>query len=363
MCYRFSGGIAVWAASILAATATCVAGAGPTPNRVVYPDMEWQRKSPEAVGLNADRLRELAALVGGRGCVVRHAYLCFTWGDVTRSADIASAMKPVISTLLLIAVQEGRLTSVDAPVVDFEPRLRQLNNGKDVGITWRHLASMTSGYGLEEPPGQAWAYNDYAIALYYDVLTQKVFRQGGTEVLRSRLGSVLGFEDPYTFEAFGPERPGRLAISVRDFARFGLLWLRGGRWRDRQLLSPALVRMALNSPVPPDIPRTSGREAGMLPAQRTVGGGKDQTPTGPGFYSFNWWLNHTDRQGRRLFVDGPGDLFVASGHGGIRAVWVLPSLDMVVSWNDASVNDHDASPGNANTKCNRAVRLMVEAAK
>jgi len=331
------------------------------PVRSVYPGARWDSRPPEEVGLNASKLKELAVLVGGRGCVVRHGYMCFTWGDVTRSADVASAMKPVISTLLLMAVQEGRLTSVDARVAEHEPGLKALNGGKDAGITWRHLASMTSGYGLAEAPGQAWAYNDYAIALYYDTLTQKVFRQDGTEVLRSRLGQVLGFEDEYSFQAFG--RPGRLAISVRDFARFGLLWLRGGRWRERQVLSPALVRVALNSPVAPDTPRTSGREADMLAGQRTVGGGKDQTPTGPGYYSFNWWLNRKDSQGRRLFVDAPEDLFVASGHGGVRAVWVLPGLDMVVSWNDATADDHDASPGNPNTKCSRAVRLMVEAAR
>lgn len=334
------------------------------PPRPVCPGDRWDVRTPGEVGLDPFKLRDLAELVGGRGCVVRYGYLCSAWGDVTRSADVASAMKPVISTLLLLAVQEGRLTSVDALVADYEPALKGLNGGKDARITWRHLASMTSGYGLAEAPGEAWAYNDYAIALYYDVLMQKVFRQNGTEVLRSRLGRVLGFEDDYSFEAFGPDdRAGRLAISVRDFARFGLLWARGGRWRGQQVLSPGLVRIALNSPVPASTPRTSGREADMLDGQRTVGGGKDQTPTGPGFYSFNWWLNRTDGQGRRLFVGGPSDLFVASGHGGVRAVWVLPSLDMVVSWNDASVEDHDASPGNPNTKCSRAVRLMVEAAR
>ena len=42
--------------------------------------------------------------------------------------------------------------------------------GKDASITWRHLASQTSGYGLGEAPGKAYAYNDSALALYYDTL-------------------------------------------------------------------------------------------------------------------------------------------------------------------------------------------------
>jgi hypothetical protein len=49
------------------------------------------------------------------------------------------------------------------------------------------------------------------------------------------------------------------------------------------------------------------------------------------------------------------------GHGGERALWVIPSLDLIVAWNDAKIDDHDASPGNSQTKCNQAVRLMREA--
>jgi len=339
-----------------------VGGVSRAADQPAYPAADWEQRAPETVGLSADKLRALAELVGGRGCVVRHGYLVYTWGDPAQSGDIASAVKPVISTLLLLAVQQGKLKGVDARVADFEPRLRALNRGKDAGITWRQLASQTSGYGLAEAPGEAYAYNDFALALYYDTLTHQVFRQDGTRVLKEQLGDVLGFQDRYTFEAFGPgDRPGRLAISVRDLARFGLLYLRGGRWEDRQVLTPESVRTALSSSVPAGLPRTRGREADMLPGQRSLGGGKDQTPVGPGYYSFNWWLNRTDKGGRRLAVDAPPDAFVASGHGGQRALWVVPSLDLVVAWNDAKIDDHDASPGNPKTKCNQAARLMRDA--
>lgn len=328
----------------------------------VFPGRTWDRRSPEEVGLQPDLLHQLAAWVQGRGCVVRHGFLVYTWGDVTRSADVASAVKPVISHLLLVAVQEGKVQGVDDHVSRFEPALRSLNGGVDGAITWRHLASQTSGYGLREAPGEAWAYNDYALALYYDTLMKRVFQMEGTQVLKSRLGDALEFEDPYTFEAFGPEdRPGRLAISARDFARFGLLYLRQGRWREKQVLHPDLVRLALSSPVPAGLPRTLGREAEMLAGQRSLGGGKNITPTGPGFYSFNWWINGLDEQGRRLFVDAPADTFVASGHGGRRTLWVIPSLDLVVSWNDSPLRDHDTSPGNPESQINRAARLMGEA--
>lgn len=321
------------------------------------PGAAWEERAPEAAGLAREKLDALRDLAGGRGCVVRGDRLVYSWGDVAKSADVASAGKPVISTLLLLAVQEGRLESVDARVSEVEPRL----TGKHAGITWRHLASQTSGYGLEELPGAAYAYNDFALALYYDALMEWAFRAPGTDVLRKRLGDVLGFQDACSFEAFGPEdRPGRLAISTRDFARFGLLVLRGGAWGDRQVVSPGLMYLSISAPVAASTPRSAGREGAMIPGQRTLGGGRAITPVGPGLYSFTWWLNGVDDQGRQLFPDGPGDLVAALGHGGKRALWILPSLDLVASWNDASIEDHDRCPGNRNAKLNQAVRLLVE---
>lgn len=327
-----------------------------------YPGEKWETQAPEAAGVSRVKLDALRDLAGGRGCVARRGYMVYTWGEQSRSADIASAVKPVISTLLFFAIQEGKLRSPDGLVSEFEPGLKTLNNGKDAGITWRHLASQTSGYGLAEPPGAAYSYNDYALALYYDALAGRVFRQSGTEVLKTRLANPLQFEDPYSFEAFGPDdRPGRLAISVRDLARFGLLCLRNGLWRGRQLLKPEFIRLATRSAIPGDTPLTTGGEAAMLPGQRTMGGGKTITRVGPGFYSFNWWVNGKDKEGRRLYVDAPEDAYVASGHGGRRTLWVIPSLDLVVAWNDSDVRDHDASPGNPQSKCNQAARLMKEA--
>lgn len=327
------------------------------------PGSAWTPAAPEEVGLRRNKLDELAALVQGRGCVVRHGLMAYSWGDQSKSADVASAVKPVISTLLLLAVHEGKPRSPDSRVADVVPGLGNLNGGKDAKITWRHLGSQTSGYGLAEAPGAAYGYNDYAIALYYDALMDGVYKDNGTAVLKRLIADPLQFEDRYSFEAFGrANRPGRLSISVRDFARFGLLCLRDGRWRDRRVLPDGLMKAALNSVLPARTPRSSGKDADMLPNQRTLGGGKNQTPTGPGYYSFNWWVNRAGPGGKRLYVDGPPDLYLAAGHGGMRMLIIIPSLDIVVSWNDSPINDHDASPGNPDTRCNRAVKLIVEAA-
>lgn len=322
----------------------------------LFPARTWERCDPEQAGLSQTQLQQLQTLVGGRGCVVRGGRMAWSWGDVSRSGDVASAFKPLLSTLLLIAIQEDKVASVDARVADFEPRLHE-------GITWRHLASQLSGYGLIEPPGKAYSYNDFALALYYDTLAQKVFKADGTAVLKTRIAEPLEFEDAYTFNAFGPgNRPGRLAVSMRDFARFGLMVLRNGKWRDKQIVKPELLQLSLNSPVPPETPLTSGKEASMLPGQRSIGGTRNITPVGPGYYSFNWWLNRTNLAGQRLFADAPPDTIVASGHGGKRMLWIIPSLDLVVCWNDSAIDDHDRSPSNPDSKCNQAARLLRLAA-
>src|SRR5262249_35732722 len=153
------------------------------------------------------------------------------------------------------------------------------------------------------------------------------------------LAEPLQFEDSFSFEALGASKPGRLAVSVRDFARFGLLYLHQGRWRDKQILQAKFVEVAIHSPISADTPPTSGREAEMLPGARTVGGTLNITGAGPGFYSFNWWTNGKNKRGERLFHDCTPDTFIAAGHGGKRMLWVFPSLDLIVVWNASPIED------------------------
>lgn len=258
------------------------------------------------------------------------------------------------------------MRGVDAPVAAVEPRLRGLNGGKDAGTTWRHLASQTSGYGWSAAPSAAWSYNDYALALYYDALLDGVFKEHGTAVRRSPLAGPLRFQDPAHFAAFGPasHRTGRIALSPRDHARFGLFYLRGGAWHGRQLLRRDLVDLALTGVVPADLPATAGVDAPMLAGQLTHGGGKRTAARGPGQYSFNWWLNRPDRQGRPLFPAAPPDTYVAIGLGLTRGRWVIPSLDLVVTWQGANWSENDkVNPGEPTGPHNTAARLIVEAAR
>jgi hypothetical protein len=320
------------------------------------PGETWTEKPPAEVGMDAAKLDAFRAAVGGRGFVSRHGYQVYAWGDYTTRGDIASAAKPFYSHFLFKAVEERKLPNVDVKAALYEPRLNDINAAlgfKDRSITFRHLANQTSGYGVRENPGSAFCYNDWQMALFWDTLFLKVY--GATyanvdvTVLGPKLTGPLQCQDAPTFLAFGAgDRPGRVAISPRDHARFGLLYLRQGNWNGRQLLDPANVRMAVSSPLPNSIPRTAGQAAEMIAGQRSIGSKiiPDNQTDHLGSYSWLWWTNGVDRSGKRLFPDVPTDCFVASGHGGKRLLAVIPSLDLVCAWNDAKMEGfgtvHDA---------------------
>ncbi|MCH7686626.1 MAG: hypothetical protein IH899_08100, partial [Planctomycetes bacterium] len=113
----------------------------------VFPGKAWAKRAPAEVGLDARTLQEFSRFVGGRGCVLRHGYLVYTWGDVSRRADVASACKPFYSHFLFKALENGKIKSLDEKAVRWEPRLKQINKElafKDKDITWRHFANQTS---------------------------------------------------------------------------------------------------------------------------------------------------------------------------------------------------------------------------
>ena len=311
--------------------------------------------------MDAARLREFTGFVGGRGVVVRQGVLAFSWGDESRRGDVASACKPIFTHFLFRALSDGRLDSLDDPILHWEPRLQALNpelGFKDRRITWRHLVTQTSGYGLIEAPGTVFAYNDWQIALLADLLFTGVYgvdwSQVDARVLTPLLMEPIGCEDaPSLVQHAGGKQPGRLWISPRDFARFGLLYLRKGRWKEQVLLPEHWVTQATHTPLPVTLPRAGNQAALMVPGQRTLGSQKlpDNQTEHFGSYSFLWWVNGVESSGLRHWPNAPQDTYAALGHGGKRALWIIPSLDLVVSWNDCAVE----SPAQENDALQRLV--------
>ena len=291
-------------------------------------------------------LKQISQLLGGRGCIVLAGYRVMTWGDQSEISDWYSASKPVLSTLLFFAYQEGRIKSVDQPIADFGWPL----SPKDSGITFRHLGSMTSGYARPEMPGKAWAYNDYAIQLYQMTLFDKVFKGNAQTIAEDpmRLGP-LGFQDGLHFSA-----KRRLRASVRDFARIVWFWTNKGRWGDRQLLQRACFNDFMKPQTPKDLPQTREAKTDDYLQIGTYGGESNHfSVDGPGTYGFNWWFNDTGRTHPDTITwpDAPRDTVMAIGAHGNCAAFV-PSMKVALVCADGNWNG---------THTNEALRLLVAA--
>ncbi len=331
------------------------ADSSPAAGERTYPGANWEVRTPDAVGLEPLRVDAIAEILGGRGCIVRHGYLVKTWGDQAQRGDWMSSSKPLLSTLLFFAIQEGKVDSVDARIKGWGWDL----SAKDESMTFHHLANMISGYARPEEPGAAWAYNDYAINLYRLTLFDRVFQQSPEDVVNAphRLGP-LQFEDGLSFNDRG-----RLVASVRDFARLGWFWLNRGRWQRGQPLPREFFDRYCGPQVPRDLPHTARAETDDYLRTRTYGGGSDHfTRYGPGIYGYNFWFNGTgrDHPDALTWPDGPRDAFMTVGAGGNSAA-IIPSLDMVIV--AARANWGNPQPGDASSPMNRVMKLAREAAQ
>jgi CubicO group peptidase (beta-lactamase class C family) len=307
------------------------------PRTGIFPGATWIQKTPEAAGFQPDILKAVIKGIGGSGCLVHRGYLVAIWGKAHEAADIASAAKPVYTHLVLATLEQGLISSLDEPVEAHWPELRALRLAAEPvprPITWRDLLQQVSGYGTPDPPGVFFNYNDHAVALLLDALLKGVhgapYRETDARLLRPLLAEPLQFEDAATLYHRN-SRPGRLRVSARDLARFGLLYRHHGRWQNRQVVPSKSAKLVTSSPLPPDTPRSPGQPAPMLPRQRTVG---DCFNAGEplGSFSYFWWLNGQAADGSRLLPDAPADTFVAAGHGGRTALVVIPSRDLVATW-------------------------------
>jgi CubicO group peptidase (beta-lactamase class C family) len=97
--------------------------------------------------------------------------------------------------------------------------------------------------------------------------------------------------------AGGTRWGGGMWINSYDMARFGLLWLRNGKWGDRQIVSASYVKSATT-------PSAHGPD-----------------------YGFLWWLNTKQAQ----WPGSPANAFSARGQGG-NIIFISPSHDLVVVW-------------------------------
>ncbi|HUB10931.1 MAG TPA: serine hydrolase [Acetobacteraceae bacterium] len=292
-----------------------------------YPGAAWEPMPPSQSGWSEARLAQAQAFsrqIGSAAVVVvQHGAMVASWGETNANLLLNSARKSLLSALIGVAVANGQLrldaTMAQLGIDDNPPAL----TAAEKRATVRDLLEARSGvyhpanYETPQmaakrpqrgshPPGTFWYYNNWDFntlgAIYEHAAGRSVFT-----AFQQQIATPLGMQDfdPAHCRYFdGPNSlyPAYLFFaSARDLARFGLLYLRGGRWRDQQIIPAEWVRESTQSY------SVVSRHAG---------------------YGYLWWAILPHQLDPPLNV--PPGTYWALGYGG-QMVCVIPAYNMVVT--------------------------------
>jgi CubicO group peptidase (beta-lactamase class C family) len=273
----------------------------------VYPDPEWTVASPEAHDLDSILLEQAADFAE------EHASNCFVvtrdgaivgewywneWGETTEQ-NVFSVTKSFTSALVGIAQQRGELEITDrtseyipewmgTPSEDVTIRNLISNDSGRYWDLWtdyvRNYAladdrtAHAIGLGQQYEPGTVWRYNNSAIQTLEPVLNTAT-GMDVADYAEQHLFEPLGMSSSYGRDRAGnPVTYADVSASCRDLARFGYLYLRGGRWsKDQQIVSEDWV----DECVQPSTPLNAA-------------------------YGYMWWLNRDGHWIESLHEEGDG---------------------------------------------------------
>jgi CubicO group peptidase (beta-lactamase class C family) len=220
---------------------------------------------------------------GASGLIIRHGYIVAEWGDPHRVDMTHSVTKTFLSTLVGLAWQRGMIHDVSDHARDYLAG-DYFASPHNAPITLEHLLRQTSDWqGTlwgkpdwadrpegERPadypnrklwePGTHYKYNDVRVNLL-SLLMLNVWRRPLPQVLREEIMDPIGASNTWHWEGYenswvvidgqrvqsvsgGGHWGGGMFINSYDMARFGYLFLRNGRWKDRQLVSEKWIAMA-----------------------------------------------------------------------------------------------------------------------
>ena len=256
------------------------------------------------------------------GVIIRNGYIVAQWGDVNRVDMTFSVTKSYLSTVAGLAIDNRLIKNIDDPVNGYvtDDTYAGAHNSK---ITWRHLLTQSSDWsgclfdicdwadrpvpqegGIDEwknrtlyEPGTHFKYNDVRVNLLAYSLLQ-VWRKPLPMVLKEKIMDPIGASTTWRWYGYnnsfvnidglmmqsvsgGGHFGGGMFINTLDHARFGLLFLRKGKWKNEQLISGNWV----NAVQQPSAANKS--------------------------YGFMWWLNADNR-----YPDVPESIYLAEGFGG-----------------------------------------------
>ncbi|MBC6492993.1 serine hydrolase domain-containing protein [Flavihumibacter stibioxidans] len=258
---------------------------------------------------------------GPAGLVIKNGYIVAQWGDVERPDMTFSVTKSYLSTIAGLALDNGLIGQVTDKVNRYvwDGSFEGPHNNK---ITWEHLLTQSSDWSGElfdqydwadrppktgtiddwrnrklVEPGTVFEYNDIRVNLLAYSLLQ-VWRKPLPVVLKEMIQDPIGASSTWRWYGYddsfvnvdgtmvqsvsgGGHFGGGMFISALDQARYGLLFLRKGKWKDRQLISEKWVNSVHQ-------PSAASKEYGYL-----------------------WWNNQMNS-----LKGAPAGLYYAVGYGG-----------------------------------------------
>jgi CubicO group peptidase (beta-lactamase class C family) len=217
---------------------------------------------------------------GPAGVIFRGGQRVAEWGDTQRPDMTFSVAKSYLAILAGLAVGDGLLPELDAPVSRSVPH-PAFEGAQNGAVTWRHLLTNTSewegtlfgksdlidrgrnlgveGQGVKrssrqlQPPGTYWEYNDVRVnALGLALL--HLFRRPLPEIWAERIMRPIGASDSWSWRGYstsgvaidgqvmesvsgGGHWGGGIVINAEDQALVGLLVAADGAWRGQQLIA------------------------------------------------------------------------------------------------------------------------------
>lgn len=239
----------------------------------------FPRSSPEKQGMDSQALLELLKYIEGAH-INLHSLLVLRNGTLVlevyyppfRAEDkhmLFSTTKSFVSSLVGIALSEGKFQSVDQPVLEFfqDTPIENLDEAKQK-IKIVDLLNMTSGlasddetmgesadwaqFTLNQPmytaPGTEMDYNSGNSHLLSAII-QKTTGMTTFEYAREKLFDPLGIRDVYwAADPSGITQGGvGLMLTPCDMAKFGMLYLNQGAWKGKQVVPNEWVEASFQS--------------------------------------------------------------------------------------------------------------------
>jgi CubicO group peptidase (beta-lactamase class C family) len=293
-----------------------------------FPGDDWTQVAPATQGFSQEGIDRAIAYAKEKGStsgmVVHNGLVIAEWGDVARRANLHSARKSFMSALIGIAAARGQIhlddTLEQLGIDDNEPSLSPAEKQATVRMliearsgVYHPTVYETDSMAASKPPryshepGTFWYYNNWdfntAGTIYEKATGEDIFK-----AIRTEIADPIGMQDyrPSDGHYVSGEPATRYPaypfdMSARDLARFALLYLHVGRWRDRQVVPAEWVAESTHS--------------------------YSSTPTGG--YAYMWWSSVPPGGTRGPDMKLLRPTFWADGHLGQYAV-VVPSLDLVV---------------------------------